>query len=196
MSTTHLADQHKKEFRRILVEFGRVMLLGLLLVIVAGYFWRSAQPQELYVYCDAERVRTRLGKPAFVNEDQAFTGGVLQSKEQAHQGHYSARLSATAQFALETRIPNLTGEEEIVIRIWRYIQDSKGEGASLIAEIPGTKGGMVNTAKHTEEDWELLELRLLPDCRHANQYLKVYCWNPTGQVVYFDDLEIRISPVY
>ncbi|MEM6346616.1 MAG: hypothetical protein AAF927_22195 [Bacteroidota bacterium] len=195
MSTTLLADQHKKEFRRILVEFGRVMLLGLILVLGAYYLWQRQQPKELFVFCDAERVRTRLGKPAFVNEEQAFTGGSLRSDAQAHSGHYSARLSATAKFALETRIPHLTGEEEILIRIWRHIENEQGEGASLIAEIPGTDGGLVNTAKQRENGWELLELRLEPDCRHANQYLKVYCWNPTGEVVYFDDLEIRITPV-
>ncbi|MFK7921468.1 MAG: hypothetical protein AB8H47_05900 [Bacteroidia bacterium] len=193
MPTTLTATQRQTEFQRILHEFGRVMLLGLLLGLAGWYFWQRSQPQELYIHCDAERVRTRLGKPAFVQGEQAFTGGVLQSKEQAHGGQYSARLSATAQFALETRIPKLTGDEEILIKVWRHSSNENGQAASLIAEIPGTKGGIVSQATQSQGDWQQLELRLPKDCRHEGQYLKVYCWNPSGEVVYFDDLEIWVS---
>lgn len=190
MSTTLKTVQRQKEFQRILQEFGRVMLLGLVLVLAGWYFWQRSQPQELYIHCNVERVRTRLGKLAFVNGDQAFTGGVLQSKEQAHSGHYSARMSATAKFALETRIPNLTGEEEILLRIWRHSSHENGRTASLIVEIPGTEGGIVSKASQTQGQWQQLELLLPKNCRHEGQYLKVYCWNPSGEVVYFDDLEI------
>lgn len=195
MSQTLTEEQRQIRFRQISREFVQVLAFGLVLGLAGWYFWEQAQPRKLYIACGAERVRMRLDKLAFVQGDQAFTGGVLQSKEQARNGQYSVRMSATAKFAFETRIPDLHPDEHISISIWRYATTERGRAGSIVAEIPGTKGQMSGKAvePQTLPAWEQIVIDIPPNQAHEGQYLKFYCFNPSGEVVYFDDLEIRVQ---
>ena len=184
--------ERKQTFRTLLIEFGQVMgfcvLLGIGVLVLLG----QNKAKTLHFSCGAEQRQLYMGTLQFVEEGHAFNGAANQDSLTSHGGTHSLRLGPWQPFGFSTDIPEMNGTEELDISVWRHRSDSNRMDGILVAEIPGHVWQGSGDIVQEEGIWERLNVKVKVPLDARNKALKVYCWNPSDQAVYFDDLEIVI----
>jgi len=185
--------ERKARFRAILREFGQVMLFLGAVVAATGWWASQYRSQQFHWQSDAETQISYRGRPHFGGGGLAFSGVKLLSEEVAHSGRTSIKLDAANPYGFQAEVEKLRGNEQLKVTVWRYSPQAEGQSAGLIAEVRGLiwefKGDVVATSP---QGWQQIALTLTLDCRTRGKTLRIYCWNPTQAVVYFDDISVEM----
>ena len=184
----------REKFLSVRKEFLQSFLF--LALCLAGLGWLAsgyAQQKESW-YSDTETLIQVEGMTQFEGKGLNFSGGERVSTTYAHSGAHSMHLSPDTPYGFQTLVSKLTGRERFTVRVWRYGPDPRAKGAALVVEVVGLIRGESRTSIQSSPDgWESLEVQLEMDCRTEGRDLKVYCWNPTGVDVYWDDISVEME---
>lgn len=143
------------------------------------------------IKCDAEKVNHNHDFET--NLPNVFLGnGDTRSKEKAHSGAYSAKLSPQNQFAYSYRLHDCQYGDIITVEVWRF-----GKGGDLV--IAGKKNEFyISNSKIIEKDssgWEHLYLDFTVHRYLYNREIGIYIFNNSDTVSYFDDMSISYKKV-
>ena len=191
--TNFASASDKDKFRQILKEFLSVLLFVLLLLAGAAFLMNLHLPSVQKYGCDMEKVVQWKNKPHFVSNGNYFANGQIQSNEQAYSGNFSAKTNNQTPYALSHKHPNLTGHELITITAWRYSKNKKI--GSIVISVPNKilwKSEATIIEKKTN-GWEKIQLTQAIPMDAKNKTLTIYLWNTSKEIVYFDDLAIKIE---
>lgn len=185
----------KQKFLEVRNEFLRSSLLLTLLALFGAWIASDYAEKNFKWGSDAEQIIQHQGEAHFEGKGIVFTGPPVISTEFAHSGASSIRLiSPEHPYAFGTNIPGLTGTETVTISVWRYNKQPGGRSGALVAEVTGILREVAGDALEREESgWEKLELKFTLDCRNKGKTLRIYCWNPNPDEVYFDDIEVEMN---
>ncbi len=191
--TNFASASDKGKFRQILKEFLSVLLFVLLLLAGAAFLMNLHIPSVQKYACNMEKVVQWKKKPHFVSNGRYFANGQFQSKERVHTGNYSVKTNQQNRFALAHKYPNLTGQELVTITAWRYGGNQKN--GSIVMSVPNKvlwKSGATVIEKK-ENGWERIQLIQSIPMAAKNKALTIYLWNTSKEIIYFDDLTVKIE---
>lgn len=192
-SDTLTTTDRRLAFRRTLREFLQVLLfLGVGIAAIALYI--DGLGVEGRYACNAEETTLRYGDSVFVSGRHYFTGARLQSRERARSGQYSLLLQRPMEYGFQFPRPRLRGDERIVATVWRYRENKEAVRGAIVCSVGNIVWQAGSEAQETDAaGWERLTVELTLDCRSENKTLDIFCWNPTKDPIYFDDLELIIK---
>ncbi|MEM9916470.1 MAG: hypothetical protein AAF990_00160 [Bacteroidota bacterium] len=182
-------------FVKTSIEFGLTLLFyGLLVALLIGYIG-LADAEKQTIECGAERVVPHNGVAHFESNGAYFSGGKAQTQQQARSGNYSLELSGQMPYGMSYSIPTLRGNEKIKLSVWRYASNHKNKTGTLVASISGGLfwEGSDKVVETDENGWEKIELTIDPLLQFRGKHLRLYCWNPSQESIYFDDMHIEIE---
>lgn len=191
--TNFASASDKDKFRQILKEFLSVLLFVLLLLAGAAFLMNLHLPSVQKYGCDMEKVVQWKNKPHFVSNGRYFANGQFQSKEMAHTGNFSVKTNQQNRFALAHKFLNLTGQELVTITAWRYGGHQKN--GSIVISVPNKIlwKSEATIIEKKANGWEKIQLVHSIPMVAKNKALTIYLWNTSKEVIYFDDLTVKIE---
>ena len=191
---THISAIDKKEkYNAILKEFIQVMIFVAFLGGIALWILKDYQKSHSLYHCDAEQVEDWFGEPHFIKDGHVFAGGAYQSAAFARSGNYSMKLDASQAYGFDIDFESLRGNEIVAISVWRYAEASNKQAGQLIASIPGyLYEASFETTETDANGWQKIDLWFQLDARAEHKSMKIFCWNPSENAVWFDDLRIEL----
>ncbi len=134
-------------------------------------------PDEKGEYCYAEN-----------DSSQWFIPGGERIKNSSYNGHYVVRLDSKKQFGFTTEISQLKPGEKIIVRVAK--SPSTDAGIIVASGKDFYKTSEVNSFQKGKNNWQIIELSFMVPYHLNGQNIKIYLYNPSGEIVLFDDLEI------
>ena len=186
------AQRHR--FFILLRRFGRDLLfLGV--VIAASLWWMGFfEPTIRHIRCDAEQLVKKDRLDFFYQKGNYFSTGSAQSSEAAFEGNFSVKLDRQHPFGMSYEYAYLKGNEEITASVWRFAKGSWIAGGKIVGAIDGKFWQAAEKVIEKREDgWEKIQFTFVVPNFTKNELLKLYCWNPGSQPVYFDNFHIVIK---
>ncbi|WP_347838840.1 hypothetical protein [uncultured Draconibacterium sp.] len=124
------------------------------------------------------------------SDKNSFGNAYNRTNEQARSGKYAVKMDSSVEYAIYYELKNLNVNEVYEISIWRKADNNSGR---LVVSAKNDKS--FYKSQHTgilsdKQGWELLRVKLNVPPELQNDTLKIYLWNPKGQLTYFDDLSI------
>ncbi len=112
-------------------------------------------------------------------------------------GKYSIRLDEKKRYSFTLEMDRKSPCQEIVTRVWRKRSTAENAQKVKTASVLVVDAGEFNFHKNTivdrrPDDWEQLECRVQLFGHTEAEKVKVYLWNNSGEVQWFDDFELRI----
>ncbi|GAB4294049.1 MAG: hypothetical protein Kow0068_18940 [Marinilabiliales bacterium] len=152
---------------------------------------KKYDPTDIKIYCDAEKTTENGLFYIDSTGNYLLKGGEYQSQEKSYSGKYSIKLSEKNTFGMRVNIDKIKTGDHFIISVWRFGNNNASVVAT--AEDPKVIYKLQNIpAKKDRYGWEKLTLDfVIPEKINTNR-LKIYLWNNSDTIVYFDDLKIYI----
>jgi hypothetical protein len=176
--------------------------LSLLLISLASCWNTKEFDGNKTITCGAEK-KDKKGEQFVADNDPSifFSGGKLQTDEDAHTGKYSVKTTKKSAFAFGVSL-SPGADKYFKISVWRKSKD-ENKGV-LVASSEKNKELYLATSRPvvTEKNgWQKLEMDFFTPPTFDGKKLKIYIWNNSKDTIYFDDLKIEIYsqrtyPVY
>lgn len=169
-----------------------ILFVGL---VIFGALWMMGVVGKTthHFACDAETVYPKHRTDYFYQDGNYFTGGSQQSKDYALDGKYSMKLTGEYPFGFDYDYEYLAGNEEVTAWCWRYATGDWGHHGKIVASIDGKLWKATEAAVHRNDDgWEKIEFTFNVPQNTNNEVLNLYCWNPLGKPIYFDDFHVVV----
>ena len=187
------SEERKAKFQEIRNELLQVLWVLAILSGLAFWYLNQHAASRTTILCDAEKTAMRYGKEHFIANGYLFDGAEFRSHAQSRSGKSSMRLAGDNPFGFSLEWRELTGTETFLISVWRFQADPVKQDGQLVATISGHLYESSFEAVETDSDgWEKLELWFELSCELEHKPIRIYCWNPSGEEVYFDDLQIDV----
>jgi hypothetical protein len=153
----------------------------------------STGRQKYEIYCDVEQLTADKSEFTSTYPENSFTGGSLQSKEQAHSGKFCIKMTPKEKYTLKTTIKNVNGDEYFQVSVWYKGEPQKG---ILVADILDDKFYLASKKPVTIDTngWTLIAFDFFIPPTIENRDLIFYVWNTSSSDVYFDDIRISRAP--
>ena len=168
-------------------------LFAAVLLGVCAYGAMSLSGGSIQIECDGEEVALRYREPHFIAGDFALNRGEWQSNEFARSGTHSLKLDAERPFGWDSPVCELKGTETIRLSVWRFNPNGKAQSGKLVTTCDGFWQAAEEVVETNEAGWERIFLEVQVPAESRNKPLKIYCWNPATEAVYFDDLKVEVS---
>ncbi len=167
-----------------------------LLLLLIPLLWSVGQTLYRYVsgeteevlFCNMEKV-SEDGQVFIGKRGKRLTNGHTQSEDVAFSGTHSAACTAQQKFGPTAVFPDLSAGDLIEASVWRYAE--KGEGALVLEGDWGYWDAQTQPAQK-KANWEKLQIRAQIPRGVSSATIKVYPLFKGGEIVYFDDLRIRV----
>jgi len=186
-------QEQKNRFYALLKNFGRETLFIGLVVFGALWLMGVVGHSTHHLACDAEAVYPKNRTEHFYQDGNYFTGGQQQSTDFALDGKHSMKLTKEYPFGFGFDYEYLVGNEEVTAWCWRYAEGKWAHHGKIIASIDGKLWKATEEAVHRNDDgWEKIEFTFDVPKNCQNEVLHLYCWNPSGKPIYFDDFHVVV----
>ncbi|MEN0005538.1 MAG: hypothetical protein AAF798_15415, partial [Bacteroidota bacterium] len=140
----------------------RALLFWALLVGASSWYFGLLGPARTSVATDAETIGTHQRQATFWSADTPISGAQWQSDALARSGAWSMALPKQA-FGFEFEIPNLRGDEQLELSVWRKALEGTSSEGMLVAEIQGKFWeGCKTVAEKDEQGWERIACTITP----------------------------------
>jgi len=191
--TNFASAADKDKFIQILKEFGSTLLFFFFFLVGMGCLLNWYLPRPQIYTCDMEQVVQWKSEPHFVHQGYHFGDGHLQSNEKSHHGKFSAKTGNSERFALAHTYANLTGNEMVRITAWRHCES--GKNGKIVISVPNKIlwAADAEVIERSPDGWEQIQLIQPIPKKAKNKSLSIYLWNPSKEIVYFDDLTVQIA---
>ncbi len=167
------------------------MLLVLLSGLVKIYFYFTEKDKVL-VYCDFEKYKND-GESIIYSTNNLFHKVKVVAKNSskfAYSGENCLQLN-NEEFVNLVELKNINPDEVYKATIFR----KTGTAGIVLQEITAEPSKVYKFQKFasetTSDGWEKLEVQLRTPPNYTGNNLKIYLWNPTKELCYFDDLRIE-----
>ncbi|MCH2224790.1 MAG: hypothetical protein MK066_08485, partial [Crocinitomicaceae bacterium] len=135
------------------------------------------------IFCDAEKV----SGDDFETNGTLFMGSNARTSEFAFEGKYSIKINKDNQFGFTYVFEDLKEGERIHAYVWK--KGSEELGTIVIADDEGISYSSSKTIIERKGDWCKLMTSFVVS--KGMKSIKVYCFNPNEESVYFDELHIE-----
>lgn len=142
--------------------------------------------------CDCETLNIKGNK--FIGSDSTLTlfdGGKLQNNEFHKSGKHSVLTDPKNKFALSYIIKNCMPSQYYNVVVWRKSTNHKGVLVAAANDGDGFYAASEKSVETDENGWEKLELDVFIPYNFVKRDIKVYVWNNSEDIIYFDDLKIK-----
>ena len=151
------------------------------------------------ISCGAEEVDFQNNTRVFkTNTSLVLSGGDNQDSTISYKGSSSLKLNSSNQFGFTYSEKNANPNTKYSVSVYRKSTENKGllildAGISNDIKIYKKK---YYPAQINGEKWQKITLEYVTPSDYNGEELKVFCWNPDNEDVWFDDLSIIITKNY
>lgn len=148
-------------------------------------------PPHETVVCDAETL-SKNGGNLLGNKNQAykFQNADCRNDSLALSGRYSLKLDKNKPFGFTFLIKNAHPDDYYEITVWRKADVKTGVIVASDKKSQNFYQKGSNVIKKDTNGWEQLQLELFIPPQYGITDYKVYIYNPSEHVAYFDDFKI------
>ncbi len=140
-------------------------------------------------YCNVENINDAGNLLENTNNKIEFLNASFRSNDYARSGKYSIKSDSINKYVFTLKLPKYKPEQHYKVTVWRY---GSNENGMLV--VQGDTNLYIKSSKSIEKDslgWEKLKLSFFIPKSYKNQEIKIYVWNNSKQIIYFDDIEIE-----
>lgn len=137
------------------------------------------------ISCDAENI----SGDTFLNNGESFLGAQTQSNDCAFNGKYSAKIDKKNSFGFTYVFDDVKEGDIIHASTWKKGNDNFG--TIVIADDQGITYSSSKAILERQGDWSKLMTSFV--VTKEMKAVKVYCFNPNEEAIYFDQLEIEVG---
>lgn len=186
--------EQKQKFFQLLKQFGRDFLFIGVVIFCGMWLMGITDKSNHHLACDAEQVVKKNKTDFFYQDGNYFSTGFNQSPDFAFDGKYSLKLDSEVPFGFGIDYEYLRGNENVVAWVWRFAEGDWKSNGRIVASIDGKLWKATDEIVETKDNgWEKIQFTFDVPNFSKNEVLNIYCWNPGGKPIYFDDFHIVLD---
>ncbi len=140
------------------------------------------------IFCDTETLASFSNK--FAAGDYEPTGGENQSSNKAHSGKFSCAVGRDMQFGLTVHLPGIKSGSYVEVSVWRNSESGRGKLQLSGEEGSGLYYLIGDPIQSNADGWE--KILITATVPKNLEKLTISCYNPNDDLVYFDDLSVKV----
>lgn len=188
------SKEQREKFYQILRNFGSAFLFVGVLIFGGMFLMGVVGPRHHHFVCNAEQVVQKNKLDYFLQDGNYFSTGNAQSNKFSFNGNFSLKLNPDMPFGFGMDYEYLKGNEEVISWVWRYAEGDWISEGKIVASIDGKFWKAAEeVVERNEEGWEKIQFTFSVPNFSKNEILHLYCWNPGGKDIYFDDFHLVLK---
>ena len=195
---------YQKQKMKLLINFSLLILIGFSSCNTKNQQNESNELRSVHektdsIYCGAESIDWQGDTKVYKTNTSIFLlGAEGQDSTIFRNGTNSVKLNSEYQYGFTYSIKNAKPNTKYSISVYRKSNNNKG-----VLVLDAGESNEINIYKKkyysdnlTKDEWQKINLEFVTPPDYIGKELKIYCWNPDKESVWFDDFTIKIKENY